>query len=269
MNKVCVIMAVYLGDSLDDLSESLFSLYRQTYKDFDIFIQCDGLIKPDVEGFLFTERSNNKIHFLQKRAINKGLAYSLNELLGIVLDGDYDYIARMDADDICSPDRILHQLTFMESHKECDVVGSNIVEFYEDGSERSVLYHTSHEKIKSGFSKKTAIPHVSAFFRKSFFQKSGLYNINSNRNEDQWLWLNGFLSGCAFASIPEELVRVRMSTDLLKRRADFRHNLATFHLRNRIVSLLKFNKFHYLYNILVFVVKMQPAWILKIIYKLR
>jgi glycosyltransferase involved in cell wall biosynthesis len=269
MNKVCVIMSVYIGDSLDDLLDSLSSLYRQTYKNFDIFIQCDGQVKPDVDCFLHAEKSNKKLFFLQKRVKNKGLAYSLNELLEIVLAKNYDYIARMDADDICEPDRLFHQLAFMESNKECDVVGSNIVEFYEDGTEKLVLYHTSHKKIKSAFSTKTAIPHVSAFFRRSFFEKSGLYNIVSNRNEDQWLWLNGFLNKCVFASIPKELVKVRMSLNLLKRRGDFKHNLDTFKLRNRIVFLLKFNKIYYLYNVLVLFVKMQPTWLLRIIYKLR
>jgi len=267
--KIVVIMSVYKNDKLMFLQEALNSLYAQTYKEADIFVQCDGELPYELDEYLEKEYLYNRIKLLNKRSDNKGLAYSLNELVVEGISRKYDYFVRMDADDICDPDRFFQQFSFMESNKKCDVVGSDIVEFYEDGSERLIAYHASHEKIRSNFSTKTAIPHVSAFFRRSFFEKSGLYNVESNRNEDQWLWLNGFLNGCIFASIPHALVRVRVSLNLLKRRGDFKHNLDTFKLRNRIVSLLNFNKVYYLYNILVFCVKMQPPWLLKIIYKLR
>ena len=267
--NIVVIMSVYKNDKLSFLQEALNSLYGQTYKEFDIFVQCDGELPRELDRYLEEERLHNRIIFLNKRRENKGLACSLNELVVEGLSKDYEYFARMDADDICEPNRFFQQFHFMENNKKCDVVGSNIVEFYEDGSERVITYHSSHEKIKSNFSKKTAIPHVSAFFRRSFFEKSGLYNTESNRNEDQWLWLNGFLNECVFASIPKALVKVRVSVNLLKRRGDFKHNLDTFKLRNRIVFLLKFNKVYYLYNALVFCIKMQPLWLLKIVYKLR
>lgn len=262
-------MSVYKNDQLAFLQEALNSLYMQTYQEFDIFIQCDGTLPYSLNQYLEDEYRCNRVKLLNKRSANKGLAYSLNELIVEGMSRGYEYFVRMDADDICNPERISQQFCFMEENRECDIVGSNIVEFYEDGSERIVAYHASHEEIKSNFSTKTAIPHVSAFFRRSFFDKSGLYNIESNRNEDQWLWLSGFLNECIFASIPNALVRVRMSLDLLKRRGDFSHNLDTFRLRNRIISLLKFNKIYYLYNILIFCIKMQPLWLLRVIYKLR
>jgi glycosyltransferase involved in cell wall biosynthesis len=266
---IAVVMSVYAGDKLEYLIEALESLYGQLYNNFDIFIQIDGKVHSKIESYLDCEFNNKRIFFLNKRQKNKGLAYSLNEILKFVLARDYRYIARMDADDICEPNRFLEQFYFMEENITCDVVGSNIIEFYEDGLEKLVTYGTSNENIKADFSTRTAIPHVSAFFRKSFFDKSGVYNINSNRNEDLWLWLNGFLNGCIFASIPSVLVKVRMSSNLLRRRGDFIHNLDTFRLRNRIVFLLKFNKVYFLYNTLVLFIKMMPLWLLRIIYKLR
>jgi len=267
--EIVVIMCVYINDKLPDLQESLVSLYRQSFNEFDIFIQCDGIISNDMKIYLDAEVENGHIKLLRDRDVNFGLAASLNELLELAVSMKYKYFARMDADDICNSDRFKKQFRFMESNPSIDVVGSDIVEFYDDGSEKLVTYSNRHEEIKSHFAKKTALPHVTAFFRRSFFEKSGLYNISSNRNEDQWLWLSGFLNECNFASLPEPLVNVRLSTDLLSRRGGFKHNLDTFRLRNRIVSLLKFNKVYYLYNVLVLFVKMQPSWLLKIIYKLR
>ena len=85
----------------------------------------------------------------------------------------------MDADDVCESDRFFHQSEFMESNNQCDVVGLNIIEFYDDGTTRECEYQTTHMLIKAGFAKKTANPHVSAFFRRSFFGKIGLYNVRS------------------------------------------------------------------------------------------
>jgi glycosyltransferase involved in cell wall biosynthesis len=262
-------MSVYSGDLLSDLVEAVESLYAQSFQDFDIFVQLDGCIDENLENYLDNEFEKRNIFLINKRKENKGLAYSLNELLRIVLARDYAYIARMDADDVCESDRFFQQSEFMESNNKCDVVGCNIIEFYDDGTTRECGYQTTHMLIKAGFAKKTAIPHVSAFFRRSFFEKAGLYNVRSNRNEDQWLWLSGFVNGCIFASIPQVLMRVRLSTNLLKRRQDFKHNLDTFKLRNRIIHTLKFHKIYYLYNVIVLFLKMQPPTLLKIIYKLR
>ena len=267
--KIGVIMSVYKNDNLDQLKEAVESLYNQTYKKFDIFIQNDGEISEKLEKYLDNELHKNRIYFLNKRSKNKGLAYSLNELLKEVFKKNYTYIMRMDADDICRKDRVEKQFDFMEEHTKIDVCGSNIIEFYDDGSEREVKYPTSNDEIRENFSKRTAIPHVTAFFRKSFFDKAGMYNINANRNEDQWLWLNGFLNGCCFASIDKPLVHVRLSLDLLTRRKDIKHLLDTYKLRNTIVHKLGFKHRYYVYNFIILVIKMMPSSILKSIYKYR
>jgi len=267
--EIVVIMCVYINDKLPDLQESLVSLYRQSFNEFDIFIQCDGIISNDMKIYLDSEVENGHIKLLRDRDVNFGLAASLNELLELAISMKYKYFARMDADDICNSDRIKKQFRFMEDNPSIDVVGSDIVEFYDDGFEKLVTYSNAHEEIKSHFAKKTALAHVTAFFRRSFFEKSGLYNISSNRNEDQWLWLSGFLNECNFASFPEPLVNVRISTDLLFRRGEFKHNWDTFLLRNSIIFKLKFSIFYYFYNFIIFLIKNLPFQILKLIYKVR
>ena len=266
---VAVIISVYKNDTLYFLKQALNSLYDQSFKSFDIYLQCDGIIKKDVEIYLDQEQKNNRIKYIGKRKENKGLAASLNDLLREALKNNYKYIARMDSDDICNKVRFEKQYEFMESNPKIDVVGSSITEFYDDGAMKEVIYKTEHSRIFAEFAYKTALPHVSAFFRSSFFKKSGLYNENSNKNEDQWLWLKGFESGCKFASIPLPLVKVRLSDNLLKRRIDLKHNFDTYILRNKIVKRLKYPVYLYLFNLLVFFIKMLPPSFLRIIYKFK
>jgi glycosyltransferase involved in cell wall biosynthesis len=266
---VVVIMSVYKNDSLLGLKASIESLYNQTYKKFDIYIQCDGCLPKEHLKYLDNEYGNNRIKLLKKRNVNKGLAFSLNELIKLGFKNGYKYFIRMDADDIADRERVEKQYAFMEKNQDIDVCGSDIIEFYNDGNENYIKYPKEHCKIQNGFSKRTAIPHVTAFFRKTFFEKAGLYNNKSNRNEDQWLWLNGFLNNCKFASIDKPLVKVRLSLALLARRKDFKHLFDTFRLRNKIVRDLKFPKKLLLYNILMLLVKMLPPPILKYIYQNR
>lgn len=75
------------------------SLLKQTFEDFHVYIQYDGVVEDDIEHF-FMELNDSRFH-VYSRDENYGLAYSLNELLTIILTKNYDYIIRMDADDIC------------------------------------------------------------------------------------------------------------------------------------------------------------------------
>ena len=49
--KCAIIMAVYKGDDLEYLKVALESLYRQTYKLVDIYVQCDGTIPNPLEVY--------------------------------------------------------------------------------------------------------------------------------------------------------------------------------------------------------------------------
>ena len=268
-NECAIIMSVYKNDSLSFLKEALESLYDQSFRSIDIFIQCDGELPHVVMGYLEREYEQKRVKYLGIRDNNIGLAASLNELLAIVLPLNYPFIARMDADDICHQSRFYDQINFMHSNKNIDVLGSDIIEFFEDGEQRYVSYSGNHSDIFEQFSKKTAIPHVTAIFRESFFRKAGLYNHRSNRNEDQWLWLAGFQNDCIFHCINKPLVKVRLSHDLIGRRGEFRHNFDTYLLRNLIVKSLKYPKYLFLFNIIVFIAKSLPSPLLKIIYKIR
>lgn len=39
------------------------------------------------------------------------------------------YIARMDADDICTPDRLEREVSYLDAHHACDLVGGSVLMF--------------------------------------------------------------------------------------------------------------------------------------------
>jgi hypothetical protein len=260
-------MSVYWGDGPEKVQEALESLYHQN-RAIDIFVQCDGAIGPKMKDLLEKEKKDGRIHYLGFREENRGLATSLNDLLDIVLRQNYTYIARMDGDDISMPDRITKQYDFMQSHPDVDVVGGAIEEFSDDGSYRKVVrYPLSHEAMFRFFKKRVPLAHVTTFFRRTFFEKAGLYPTKSSTNEDTLMWMKGFQEGCRFANIPDVLVRVRISSQFFSRRGGMKKAWSDLRDRVEVIQALGYNFIAYLYALALFVINISPSIVKRYLYK--
>ena len=126
-------MSLYKNDRLAFVKQAVESILGQTYKDFDYYIKFDGTIDASVENYL-RGLKDERIK-ISARLENKGLAYSLNELLQIVMPKGYEYIARMDADDISMPDCFEKQLAYLQSHPEVECLGTWAIEINSKGEE--------------------------------------------------------------------------------------------------------------------------------------
>ena len=114
--KIAVIMSIYRNDRIDFVKLAVESILNQTYKDFDYYIQYDGPVDAEVDAYL-SEIKDERVSIL-RRAENKGLAQSLNDLLNIVMPMGYEFIARMNADDISEVNRFEKQIEYFESQLE-------------------------------------------------------------------------------------------------------------------------------------------------------
>lgn len=244
MKKIAVIMSVYKNDELLHLQECVKSILSQTYPDFDLHIQLDGKISETCENYL--DSLTDKRIFKYSREENRGLAYSLNELLERVLPMKYEYVARMDADDICVKDRFEKQMEYMEIHSEIDIAGSMIEEFYEDGSSKQIRYPICHEEMRRFFGKRNPLAHVTVMFRSTYFQKAGLYPIGTNLDEDTMFWLKGFQKGCRFANVDAILIKVRVNNNFFFRRNGFKKSYADFSNRCLVIARLQLSVWNYI-----------------------
>lgn len=267
MNEIVVILSVYKNDTRAQLQEAMESLYRQTLNAFDIFVQCDGVISLKVEEFLESEYKLKKIKYLGKRVENKGLAYSLNELISLGLESGYEYFMRMDADDISDTKRVEKQYLYMKKHLDVDICGTLIEEFNTDTKERQVVrYPQHHQEILAGMKKRNSVAHVTTFIRKSFFEKAGLYDVTLF-NEDFELWLRGLKKGCKFYNVQEVLVYVRTSNAFFQRRKDFQRALEVMRLKWEATSYFHFGFMGYFYAIAHFGLFLFPNNLKSFIYK--
>jgi hypothetical protein len=113
--KITVLMSVFNEQTY--LREAVDSVLNQTFGDFEFLIIDDGSEEP-LEDFINQYRDPRIRVFRQK---NVGLARSLNRGLRLARG---DYMARMDADDVCRTDRFDLQIREMEAHPKIDLLGS-------------------------------------------------------------------------------------------------------------------------------------------------
>ena len=108
---ISVIMSVYNGETY--LEEAIESVINQTFKNWELIIIND--CSTDSTGEILSEFASKderiKVH---TNEVNLRLPKSLNKAISLCTG---KYIARMDADDICLPDRFEKQFKFMEENR--------------------------------------------------------------------------------------------------------------------------------------------------------
>lgn len=266
---LAVIMSLYRGDRLDYVKLAVESLLNQTYKAFDLYIKTDGIVAVDVEAYL-RSLSDERVN-ISARSVNKGLAYSLNELLREVKVLGYEFIARMDADDISLPDRFQRQIDFLNMNPQIDAVGGAINEIDELGNDRGKItrYPCKPDECKKFFDRRNPVAHPTVMFRKSFFEKVGWeYPTDFVRNEDTRLWHEGYKHGCLIANISDVLLDFRMTDKMFTQRRNGREFAKSqLELRKLIAKDLGYGRKAIFYAYAMYILMISPSWLLKIAYK--
>ena len=271
MERIAVILSVYKNDKVSYVKLSIDSVLNQSYKgNIMLFIGVDGPVDDDLVSCLkkYGQKKNVSVLWF---AENRGLAVVLNDLLDICFKEGYEYIARMDADDISMFDRFEKQLTYLLVHPEIDVVGGAIEEIDETGTSKgkTIIYPATPDECYMFFSRRNPHAHPAVLFRKSFFDKIGCkYRPEYRQNQDTMLWFDGMKAGTKHANIPDIVLRFRYTDALFKRRRNG-WKFAKKQLQDRkiINKTLGYGICATVFGYMMFIVLISPVWMKKILYK--
>lgn len=165
------------------ISESISSILQQTYPYFELVVVNDGSTDSTLEKIKAFQ--DNRIVLIDKP--NSGLPDSLNKAISI---SRYDWIARMDGDDIAEPDRFEKQVKYLT--ERIDILGGQYKTIDENGD---YITGKVSKKPLSSFKCKTwlllgmsPLVHPSVIIRKSLLDKYGPYDINFRAAQDLELW---------------------------------------------------------------------------------
>lgn len=265
-----VLMSVYGKDNADDFREALKSVtLTQTKKPKQVVIVQDGIVPSSIDEIIDDIKNQTpeiEITVLKKET-NQGLASALNSGLSLC---KYDWIARMDSDDISVADRFEKQIAFIESNMDVAVLGGAIAEFENEIGDIQSERHVEliHEEITRMAKSRTPMNHVSVMYLKSAVLAVGGYSEDFGKLEDYKLWVDLIAAGYKLANIDDIVVNVRVGKGFIERRSNKREiqdwdMLQTYLLKNNMITKRKawVNKLY----IRVFIY--MPAWMKKIAYK--
>jgi glycosyltransferase involved in cell wall biosynthesis len=268
-----VILPVYHKDNPVFFEEALNSLLKQTLRADEIIVIEDGPLSEGLNQVL--EVFEKRMPELKRVKLpeNVGLSKALN--IGLE-SASHSWVARMDSDDICFPNRFERQMTYIEEHPDLEIAGSWIQEFEDDVNRPGGLRKVPEkaEEILSYARWRCPFNHMTVFYRREVVLSVGGYDSGEDNKhgfgDDYILWAKMLVKGCKAANIPEVLVMVRTDANFFEyRRRGWNYYRNEMVEVNRLRKIGVINPGQYLIHAgSKFIIRMLPATLLKKVYQL-
>ena len=206
------------------LSDAIQSVLAQSFTDFECLLLNDG--STDGSAAIIDEFVKIDIRCKAHSWPNHGLIETLNRGLELAAG---DIIFRMDADDICRPDRFVKQFSYLENHSDCVAVGSRLLLIDDSGMpicdfgdyQEHADIDAAHLAAKGG-----SLPHPAVAMRRNAVQSIGGYRRGFDYAEDIDLFLRLAEVG-KLANLPEVLLHYRQHLNSIGYRHAHIQNLNT------------------------------------------
>lgn len=206
--SVSVVLPAYNCEKY--IAKAIESVLHQTFTDLELIIINDG--STDRTEEVIKSFSDPRILY-QVNNTNKGLVFTLNKGIDIAKGS---YIARMDGDDICHPERLAKQKAFLDQNEEIAIIASTI-DFINDKNENNGVWELDRqtitpEQIKKAMLRQNCIAHPTVMIRTEILKKLKYKEYQKNI-EDYDLWLRLLNRGYKIAKLDEPLLLYRMHDD--------------------------------------------------------
>lgn len=209
-----VLISVYNREKPIYLKYALDSVLNQTLPPSEIILVKDGPLTVQLEKVL--SLYSTPLLKIIPLTNNRGLSYALNAGLKYCTQ---EFVARMDTDDICYPDRFEKQVRFLQLHPEIDIVGTFATRIDENGNnlEGILKVPVVHEDIIR-LIWTCPMNHPTVMFRKDKILLVNGYNPDAGPRQDDYdLWFRCAGYGLHFANIAEPLLYYRFFSESVKR----------------------------------------------------
>lgn len=189
MPKVSIIMGAF--NCAESIPLAIQSLQCQDFTDWELLICDDCSTDRTYEVVSEISMKDSRI-ILMRNEKNSRLAYSLNRCLK---HSRGKYIARMDADDICYPDRLSVQINFLDNHPEYSVVGGGVL-LYDESGEYETLFNPEIPTVDYMY-RHVPFFHPTIMMRREVYESLGGYIVakRTKRGQDLDLWFRFFAKG--------------------------------------------------------------------------
>lgn len=174
MHGVSVIIPTVRVDHwLDEAVESILS---NVGVDLQVIVVHDGVMPDPAKPWMNDARVQLAQHEA-RRGQTEGM------LTGLRL-ARHDLIARLDADDLASPDRLLIQASYLAEHPETVAVGSRVMRINESSLRDSEIRLPVGADIRHHLLLSNVVSHSSLMMRRDSLARIGSYDASLSQMED-------------------------------------------------------------------------------------
>lgn len=229
MKPLAVLLPTY--NSAHYLQCSIDSVLAQSFKDFDLYIYDDcstdsteAIVKAYSDKRVIYKRNNENLGIA--KTLNRGLEETLTQ---------YQYVARMDADDWCYPERFKKQIDFLEQHPNIGMCGTQgyWVKTIDELPKLTWTYPLQHDIIKINLLFAASFGHSSVMFKSNLLPLNFRYNPNVKTCEDWDLWIR-LIKVIKVANLPDFLMQYRIVSGSNHRHEE--HKILHLKERSKILS---------------------------------
>lgn len=261
--KISVLMGIY--NCAETLGEAIGCILAQTEPRWELIL-CDDGSRDDTYAVAesFRQQYPDKIVLLRNEK-NMGLNHTLNRCLA---EARGEFVARMDGDDLCAPDRFARQLAVLEADPNLAVVSTAMTYFDEGGT-----WGRCHVKARPeplDFLRGTPFCHGACMVRRQAMVAVGGYTEEERflRVEDYDLWVKLFAAGYRGVNIDDALYHMRDGRDAISRRK-FRYRLNEAGAIAKAVRALKLPLWGYARALRPILVGLLPMPVYTFLHKRR
>lgn len=206
---VSVLMPVYNSERY--VAEAVESILAQTFVDFEFIITDDGSTDASLQILEAYANQDERIR-LTSRA-NKGLTPTMNEML---CKAEGDFIAVLENDDVALPERLAHQVEFLQHESDVVCVSGAYELIDEKGRLLTCLSLPEHndEIQRLALTGCGSISHPGVMMRRASLIEIGGYDETMSLAHDLDLWLRLGEIG-TLANLKDAVVKYRLHKNSL------------------------------------------------------
>lgn len=199
--RITVVMPVHNGE--DFIFEAVKSVLAQTCATFVLLVVDDG--SQDRTGEILAGFDDPRLRVLDLPG-HPGLVAALNHGLA---QADTEYIARMDADDVCRPDRFERQVAFLDAQPHVALCGTWSREV---GSRFGPARRPpcDPEALRARMLFGGAVAHSSMMYRSDFIRRNRLGYSGEYPHAEDYDFASRAAEMASIANLPEVLMHHRV-----------------------------------------------------------
>jgi glycosyltransferase involved in cell wall biosynthesis len=202
---ISVVLPVYNGQRF--LAEAVNSVLKQTFREFQFVIVDDGSTDRSAEMLEGFARSDSRV-VVQPHLRNLGICSTMNDACRLASG---EYLAVMNQDDVCQPQRLERQVAFLRRHPDIGVVGGAVEIVDERGRRRGVKrYPTAPGFVPWAMLFYNCFAHPAVMMRRQALEAAGYYPTGYDGGAEDYALFMRISRATRVANLDDVVLRYRV-----------------------------------------------------------